>query len=224
MQPITHLYTQACRWTLVATVLAYISGVIWLLLPPMRQGALAMTPYIMLLSLLTLLLNQHKYHEWGFKAISYYIGCYLFTVGYELIRVNTNLPLGTYRYGNGLGVELWHTPLITGCNWLIQLIILRDLATQYRLRGSYRVVVASLLMVAYNLMVDQVVPFMNMWQLEGEHASILNYISCMTISLFLLSWGERIIPSNRQNPAAIPLLSLQLALLATEFIHHCYTR
>ncbi len=222
MQPIASIYTLLRRWVLAGTLLAYITGIIWLLIPAMRQGTLALTPYILLLSMTALLLNQHHYHEWHIKAIAFYWGGTLLTFITEVVGVNSGLPFGAYSYGKTLGVQLWHTPLVIGCNWMVLLLALRDIASQYNLRGTNRVVVTTLLMVAYDLVLEQVAPLMDMWQFEGGVAPLRNYLSWGIISLLLLFWGERALPNSPSNRAAIPLLTLQLLLFITQIIRYRY--
>ncbi len=217
MQLVTHLYIQMRRWVLVGTLLIYISGIIWLLLPSMQQGTLALTPYIVSLSLLALLLNEHRHYEWNSTLIIYYIGCYLAT---HLVEV-----MGRYSYSTLLGLQLWQTPLIMGCNWMIQLIALRELSTQYGLQGTSRVVVTTLLIVAYNLIIGQIAPLMGLRESSREGMPITSYLVGGIVSLLLLGWGEQILPNKRgRNRAAIPLLVLQLTLLLSQVIRHKYVK
>lgn len=217
MQSVTHLYIQMRRWVLVGTLLIYISGIIWLLLPPMQLGTLALTPYIVSLSLLALLLNEHRHYEWSGTLIVYYMGCYLATL---LVEV-----MGRYSYSSLLGLQLWHTPLIMGCNWMILLIALRELSTLYGLQGTIRVVVTTLLIVAYNLIIGQIAPLMGVRESTGDSTPITSYLVGGIVCLLLLAWGEQILPNKRgRNRAAIPLLVLQLTLLLSQVIQHKYVK
>lgn len=109
------------------------------------------------------------------KLITVSLSIYLLSYVIEAIGVNTGLIFGEYRYGAGLGIKLWNTPLIIGLNWLMLVYLTYSVTAKYNISGFSGITVASLLMVLYDIILEQVAPALDMWHWENQTVPLRNY-------------------------------------------------
>jgi bisanhydrobacterioruberin hydratase len=104
-------------------------------------------------------------------------------LGIEMAGIQTGLLFGQYTYDTGLGVKLFDTPLMIGMNWLFLVYVSGNLVRRVGFTGWSSVILASLLMLGYDLVLEQVAPILRMWSWDRGVIPIQNYIAWFITSL-----------------------------------------
>ena len=87
----------------------------------------------------------------------------------EIIGVNTGVLFGTYAYGPAFGPRILHTPVLIGLNWLILIYCSAAIVNHHFKQRISRLLAGSLLMVAYDLILEYVAPIMDMWSWDTPY-------------------------------------------------------
>lgn len=159
----------------------YVVGIIGSALPLTRDFFIVLTPVILLISF-TLLLNFHSPILNG-KTFLVFIIIFLLSYFTEVAGVKTGQIFGTYSYGKGLGLKLFDTPLLIGLNWVLLVYCSAAIFEKVPVGNIGKAVGASLLMVLYDLVMEQVAPQMDMWSFGAGTAPLRNYISWFLLAL-----------------------------------------
>ncbi len=199
------------RWAILAAVafFVYFMGAVLIIRPDTRTAALEATP--LALSISTVVLFAFARFRFGIRSVT--VCAVIVLAGYlvEVAGVNTGVLFGNYAYGDALGIKVWHTPLLIGVNWLFVTFACAGAAALFRTGNSVRAVTASVLMVAYDLVLEQAAPGMDMWRWGGEAVPFRNYASWFLLALGFQFWVHRSGLPLR-NAAAVPLLLFQVGL------------
>lgn len=152
----------------------YMVGLLGFLLPFSKDIFIKIIPLALLLSTYLLAIYHEKYTR---KSILIFF--LIFTLGFfiEVIGVNTGLVFGTYAYGKGLGIKLLNTPLMIGVNWLFLTYTSISLVEKLKLKQGFTILLAPLLMVLYDIILEQLAPKMDMWSWQGSAIPLRNYIA-----------------------------------------------
>jgi bisanhydrobacterioruberin hydratase len=105
----------------------------------------------------------------------------------EVIGVNTGAIFGHYLYGTGLGIQIFSTPLLIGINWVLLVYCSASVTEKINTHYVFRIILASLLMLGYDLILEQIAPFMDMWYWQGNHVPLQNYLAWFIIAILLHS-------------------------------------
>ena len=160
----------------------YLVGIVGSALPLTRDFFIVLTPVILLLSF-TLLLNFHSPISNG-KTFLVFIIIFLVSYFTEVAGVKTGQIFGAYSYGKGLGLKIFDTPLLIGLNWVLLVYCSAAIIEKVPAGNIGKAVGASLLMVLYDLVMEQIAPRLDMWSFSGGTAPIRNYISWFILALF----------------------------------------
>lgn len=187
-------------------LLFYIVGLVGLLVPASRELFTQLTPFTLLLSAFLLYLH----HKGRFKGKVLLVFAFIFvaSIVVEMIGVQTGVIFGSYKYGDGLGLKIMDTPVLIGLNWLLLIYLTANLVQKTVLPVLFRVPVAALLMVVYDMVMEQVAPKMDMWSWADNRVPFANYVAWFALSLLfhgLLEWSGLKI----KNRLAAPLLAIQ---------------
>ncbi len=130
----------------------------------------------------------------------YFIAFSIYFIGFctELIGVNTGLFFGNYAYGDVMGVQFLKTPFVIGINWLLLTYCTASFcsgifySTKFK---NYTPLVAALLMVSLDFLIEPVAQKYNLWHWEQGYAPPKNYahwfvLSFILQSLLFLSFGK----------------------------------
>ncbi len=179
-------------------VIFYAVGLVGFILPQTSAIFQKITPLALLLSTYLLAVYHEKFtlkETFGFLII-YILG---FLV--EVIGVQTGAIFGSYRYGAALGPKLWGTPLMIGINWIF--LTYTSVAMLQHLKINRRVLafVAPLLMVIYDVVLEQVAPKIDMWAWENDQVPLQNYLAWYAIA-FVFVAGLNILKIQITNKLA----------------------
>ena len=185
-------------------------GVVAIYIPYSSAFFISLTPFALLLSLFFLLVFHKKFdlkHLWVFLTI--------FIIGFlvEMIGTNTGLIFGFYKYGPTLGISLWNTPLMIGLNWVMVIYLTASIIRKLKLSKPLTVLIASILTVGYDLVLEQVAPKMMMWTWKGDTIPIKNYVAWFVLSLIFHSLVQYT-NIKTKNKLAFVIFATQLMFFA----------
>lgn len=196
-------------------ILFYCVGVAGMLIPETFLLFKKLIPVAILLSFL-LLIVFHK--DFSAKAIIAFSIVFLSGFFAELIGVKTGAVFGTYYYGESLGLKLWKTPLLIGINWLLLVYLSLSVTEIFRMKAIYQVIIASAIMVVYDLLVEQMAPVLDMWYWADNHPPLRNYIAWFVLAVIFTS-VFKLFRVNTKNKLAPVLLICQLLFFAVLWIN-----
>ncbi len=186
-------------------IVFYTIGTLGFLIPFTRDLFIAITPPALLLNTYLLALYHKTYTA---KIIGVFVCIFLAGFFIEVIGVNTGLVFGHYRYGNGLGLKLFDTPLLIGVNWLFLSYTSASLLNSFKINKNILVIIAPLLMLVYDLVLEQVAPKMDMWTWENSSIPLQNYIAWFFIALVFVTL-LRLFKVNLENKLSTVLFLCQ---------------
>ena len=147
--------------------------------------------------------------------------------GAEMIGVNTNALFGEYHYGNVLGYQILHVPLIIGINWFVIIyccgIFMHTLLTKainriaadtgkkpMTLKAMSVIIDGATLAVFFDWVMEPVAVKLGYWQWGGSgEVPIFNYLCWLMLSILLLA-AFHFCKFDKQNKFAVNLLLIQL--------------
>lgn len=153
-------------WVVVVLVMAfYTYGAFGLAREETRELYTSLTPLVLLSSLFILCIYDRSPKH--IKALIYILSVVIVSFCVELLGVATGVIFGEYGYGTSLGPKIAGTPLLIGINWIF--LVYATAAIQAPLgRGVITtIVIPTLLMLGYDVIMEQVAPMMQMWSWEG---------------------------------------------------------
>jgi putative membrane protein len=196
-------------------IIFYSVGVIGLAVPFTFPLFKALTPLALVLSIFLLFLF-HKFQQ-NLKTFLVFGAIYALSFAIEAVGVETGLIFGEYHYGGSIGPKLFDTPLIIGINWLFLAYTTISAVDVYRINDGLKVFIASMLMVVYDLVLEQVAPIMDMWYWANDRIPVQNYIAWFALSFIFISM-IKIFKINTQNPIARVILLCQFVFFVGLFV------
>lgn len=196
---------------LVFFVIFYAVGIVGLSVPATKPLFIKLTPLALLLSSAALFLfhtDRRQKTSWVL-AIIYLTGFVI-----EVIGVQSGLIFGNYTYGNGLGIKLFDTPLIIGLNWLMLVYVASSLTNRLKIPAVFQVLVSAIILLVYDLVLEQLAPTLDMWSWENNLVPVQNYIAWFGLAL-LLSSILKFTHIKTENRLAWLILLCQFVFFAT---------
>lgn len=190
-------------------------GVVGMLLPTTAEYFQQLTPFALLLSFTVLALSDESEHRR--KLIIYLLFIYVTSFAIEVIGVYTGVIFGTYSYGNNLGVKLWETPLIIGANWFFLVYTSAAIFEKVKIAPALKVLLASSSMLAYDIVMEQVAPKLDMWDWKHPSVPFQNYLTWFLIAL-IFHIGLRWFKIKIKNKLALTVLLCQFIFFVLLFI------
>jgi bisanhydrobacterioruberin hydratase len=192
---------------IIILVIFYLVGLAGFIIPATYKIFSGLTPFALLLSTLFLILF-HKPRPDG-KTIIAFIIIMALSFFIEGAGVKTGVIFGNYYYSKGLGPKLMDTPLLIGLNW-IMLVYCTKVITD-RLPGDIKIkiFIASVLMVLYDLIMEQTAGNLEMWYWENGIIPLRNYIAWFLIALLFHTLLKKM-KISFSNKMALPVFAVQL--------------
>ncbi len=186
-------------------------GVFGLWYPDTRALFISLMPYTLLLSMV-LMFWMHR----AWKPRHIIIFAIIALLGYfvEVLGVATGIVFGEYFYGQGLGFQLWGTPPMIGLNWLMLVYCAYVLFRKKGLHPVIQIVLASALLVAYDVLMEPVAIKLGMWGWPPiDVVPLQNYIAWFVISFVMLSLMH-LFSLRFRNGVAPALFFIQMGFFA----------
>ncbi len=121
-----------------------------------------------------------------FKDLLIFFG-FAWTIGYfiEVLGVNTGVIFGNYQYGDDLGFKILATPPMIGFNWFLLTYCVNDQVKRWQLSFIWHVLLAALLVVAIDIIIEPNAIKLGMWIWENDQVPLQNYIAWFAVSLLI---------------------------------------
>lgn len=134
----------------------------------------------LLLSLLVIIAFQQPLN----KNVLFF-GLFAFLLGMlvEILGVNTGFPFGMYYYTEKFGTQLFGVPLIIGANWVLLSYCCGMLAQPYFGNDGIRIIAASALMLAFDLLLEPFAIRHSFWVWQSGAPPLQNFLSWFVVSL-----------------------------------------
>lgn len=195
---------QIQRAVKIVIAILYSVGMVGFSIPATYDIFVQLTPFNLLLTLITLL----WFHEnWRTKT-AFFLSA-IAAIGFvaELLGVNSQILFGHYEYGQALGVKIWNTPIMIGVNWLILSYSVIVVFGRFQSHWFFPFVAAAI-MVVFDVVMEPVATKLRMWTWASEQIPLKNYIDWYLVSvlIFILL---RIGKVNWRNPLAGWILLIQ---------------
>ncbi len=187
----------------------YAVGVAGFSIPLTHGTFMFLTPLVLLLSLALLLCCDRDRSKGGqLSRMLFYL--FVFIAGFlvEMWGVNTGLLFGSYLYGSGLGPKIWGTPPLIGLNWVLMIYLTSAIFTPLKRNLLNGIILPSLLMVGYDLILEQVAPKMDMWSWQNDIIPLQNYLMWGLLAV-IFHTVRYVMKVRDHNRMALPLFVVQ---------------
>jgi bisanhydrobacterioruberin hydratase len=186
--------------TILFFIIFYSVGIAGMLFPFTFPLFVKLIPLALLLSFTALAF----FHDGKLTSAHAFVFSAIFVTGFliEAIGVNTGVIFGQYHYGSSLGLKLFNTPVIIGLNWLLLVYLTASMLEKTAMHAALKVGTGALLMLGYDLIIEQVAPVLDMWYWHHDGVPAQNYISWFVIAVIFhaLIRGFRLKTSNKLAP------------------------
>lgn len=183
----------------------YTVGFILFLLPFTRELFISITALSLILVIGVVFYYQK---EWNLKILLFFSFIIVASFLLEMAGTTTGKIFGTYRYERGLGPELNHTPLLIGLNWLFLTYASHDWANRLSGTSFIRIFIGTSFMISYDLLLEWVAPYMQMWRFDSPYPPLRNFIAWF-IASFVFQSGFEIFQIYTDNRPARMLFVIQ---------------
>lgn len=185
----------------------YAVGLLLFMLPYTRPFFISITSLSLLLTIGAALFF-HK--VWNVRTVIWFLFIAVSSFLLEMKGVHTGKLFGNYAYERGLAPLVSGTPIIIGLNWLFLVYGSRAVVFKFRLRPWLRVLSGSLLMVAYDTVLEWVAPVMQMWRFDGGYPPLRNFVVWFAAAL-VFHTGSELLRIRNDNVPARSLFAAQIA-------------
>ncbi len=200
-------------------ILFFLVGIAGFLIPETRLFFVQLTPLALLLSAVVLILFHAPRMDLGIAAI--FLIIFFISFMAEAIGVSTGVIFGEYTYGKGLGIKILKTPVLIGLNWFMLVYCTKVIADRISSNKTVRLLVAPLLMVGYDLLLEQAAPLLDMWSWAGGKIPPQNYAAWFLLA-FLFHLLIRKYTPDFKNPLAAPVFIIQFLFFGTIVIFFAF--
>lgn len=191
----------------------YFIGVLGFLIPWTRSLFSTITPLALLLSTYLIAAFHGSLTK---KDLIVFASIFAMGYGVEALGVNTGLLFGHYSYGSALGVKVLNTPLLIGLNWLFLVYAATSIAATITKKKPFQLLLAPTLMLVYDLVLEQLAPFMDMWSWLDGIVPTQNYVAWWIFG-FLFASLIHLFKVETKNPLVVVLFSAQFVFFGILF-------
>lgn len=82
-----------------------------------------------------------------------------------------------------MGYKVFETPLMMGFNWVLMIYLTASLSENIKTPAAVKVLMASALMIVYDLILEQFAPALGMWTWQNNDIPLQNYFAWFGVSL-----------------------------------------
>ncbi|MFN4233570.1 MAG: carotenoid biosynthesis protein [Bacteroidia bacterium] len=167
-------------------VIFYLVGIFGLSNSEWQSTFLSLTPFNLLLTLGVFFWSNGHINQ---SMIISFIITFIIGFGVEVAGVHTGVLFGSYQYGTALGLKLFEVPLMIGVNWFLLAISSSGIAEKISPNSYVRIVMASLLMVLLDVLIEPAAIQLDFWSWENGIIPLQNFamwfITAVVIQLIL---------------------------------------
>jgi putative membrane protein len=197
-------------------IVFYTVGLIGMLMPSSFSLFLKLISFALILSFVALAFIHESKVDW--KTILCFSTIYLIAFTVEAIGVYTGIIFGQYKYGEGLGLKLFQTPLIIGINWLFLIYTSSAIVEKFKLHAILKIVLAATLMLIYDIVLEHVASKLDMWHWKNEIIPFQNYLAWFALAV-LFHTLLKILKIRIENKLALLILGCQFLFFLLLFIY-----
>lgn len=183
----------------------YSIGILLFILPFTRELFVSITALTLVL-VIGIVLYYHR--KWDLKTILFFAFIVIASFILEMEGTATGKIFGTYYYDRGLGFKINETPVIIGFNWLLLVYASHDIANRLSNYPSLRILIGASLMILYDVLLEWVAPFMQMWHFDSGYPPFQNFVAWF-IAAFVFHSGFEILCIRSNNKPARMLFIIQ---------------
>jgi putative membrane protein len=194
----TYLQHQKLKTILLFSIF-YSIGVAGVWIPATQGVFITMIPVAMLMSFVAILLFHRSLNSRNTRLIFFMIILVSYLV--EVAGVHSPMIFGNYIFGNGLGLKLFSTPLVIGINWAMLVYCSASIMERFKLPVIVQIFFASVIMILYDIVLESVASFLDMWYWNGNTVPLQHYLAWFVIALIfhgLVKWKK----VKTENPLA----------------------
>lgn len=203
----------------ITFIVFYCVGLALFFMPFTHSLFILITPYTLVLVALAIFLH-HK--EWNLVTIAVLAGIFMVSIVIEIIGVSTGKLFGEYAYGEGLGVKIAGVPIVIGLNWVFLTYASNGIVSKYTSKNILIIVGAALLMVVYDILLEQAAPLMDMWVFSKNNPPVKNYVVWFLLA-FVFNAAIQKFKVNTHNRPARWLFFIQFGFFIVLVIHNIFT-
>ncbi len=123
--------------------------------------------------------------------------------------VNAGFPFGDFAYTSLAGPKVWDVPIVIPFAWLA--VFIPAWVASNRILRYQHIVVASLVVVAFDAVLEFAADTMDLWHWKGAAPTELTFISWFGVSYLTLSILKKYAVAKESNSIVPHLLFAQLA-------------
>jgi bisanhydrobacterioruberin hydratase len=195
-------------------IIFYSVGIAGLLIPASTPWFMSLIPLALLLSFFSLAVFHEHYSR---RLVIFFLVVYFIGFVVEVIGIHTHVVFGQYRYGGSLGIKVSDTPLIIGLNWVLLVYLTAAVVDYWEWPAAVKVLLASSMMLAYDLVLEQVAPAMDMWHWQQGEVPLRNYLTWFIMAVLFHS-AARLLHLKIRNRLAPVILGCQFLFLFSLFL------
>lgn len=169
------------NYVLAFFIIFYAVGFLGLAFPFSYNLFLKLFPFALILSFSAILLFHHD--PYNVRTVMVLSAIALIGYVIEVVGVNTSLIFGSYIYGDALGLKALNTPLLIGVNWAMLSYAGSAVTEELDVHVSLKIVIASLVLLIYDIILEQIAPALNMWYWNEDVVPAQNYLAWFIIAL-----------------------------------------
>lgn len=192
--------------TILLFVFIYAVGVAGIGIPLTQRIFIILIPVALLLSFIAIMLFHKSLRSRNTRFVFFTVILVSYLV--EVVGVNSQVIFGKYIYGDGLGLKVFGTPLMIGINWAMLVYCSASIMERFRFPLVLQVLFASVLMILYDVILEQVAPFLDMWYWNGNTVPLQNYVVWFVLALIfhtMVKWKK----VKTENPLASAIFICQ---------------
>ncbi|MBL7859679.1 MAG: carotenoid biosynthesis protein [Cyclobacteriaceae bacterium] len=199
---VSALLTTHSVWVVIFIHIAGILG----LLSPFQHYFRLLTPFNLILSAWVLWVNHQENQS---SLMRFSLMAFLSGFAVEWVGVHTGFIFGSYSYGETLGIKIWGVPIIIGLNWLLVMYCVATLTDSLRVPTAIKVLIASLLAVAIDWLIEPVAMYFDFWNWENGVVPVQNFIGWFLTSVWMQTLYH-LTKVKAENRLALPFYFIQL--------------
>jgi putative membrane protein len=200
----------------ITFIAIYFVGWVLYFMPLTRDLFMLITPYTLVL-VSAAIFSHHK--KWDRKTITVLASIFILSFAVEIIGVATGNIFGVYKYGEGLGEKIANVPIVIGLNWIFLVYASNGIISKYTSNNILIIVGASLLMVAYDIVLEKAAPLMDMWMFVENNPPINNYVMWFLLAVFF-NVVLQVFKVNTNNASARWLFFTQFVFFVIIVCHY----